>query len=50
MTLLASRNARADEFTRVIVALEEGAVDVGGWISHRAAFRSPRDNSVGSRQ
>jgi threonine dehydrogenase-like Zn-dependent dehydrogenase len=38
MTLLASRNARAGEFTRVIVALEEGQVDVGGWISHRTAF------------
>ena len=38
MTLLASRNARGDEFTQVISALEEGQIDGGGWISHRAAF------------
>lgn len=38
MTLLASRNARPDDFARVIAALEEGDIDVGGWISHRAAF------------
>jgi alcohol dehydrogenase len=38
MTLLASRNARPDDFERVIAALEEGKIDSGGWISHRAAF------------
>jgi 2-desacetyl-2-hydroxyethyl bacteriochlorophyllide A dehydrogenase len=38
MTLLASRNARPDEFARVIAALEAGDIDVEQWISHRAAF------------
>ena len=38
MTLLASRNARPDELGRVIAALEEGDIDAGGWITHRAAF------------
>jgi 2-desacetyl-2-hydroxyethyl bacteriochlorophyllide A dehydrogenase len=38
MTLLASRNARPDEFTQVIAALEEGRIDIGGWITHRANF------------
>ena len=38
MTLLASRNARPDEFARVIGALEGGQVDVGSWITHRARF------------
>jgi 2-desacetyl-2-hydroxyethyl bacteriochlorophyllide A dehydrogenase len=38
MTLLASRNARGDEFARVIAALEEGRIDPATWISHRASF------------
>ena len=38
MTLFASRNARPDAFPQVIVALEEGHIDAGGWFSHRAAF------------
>ncbi|MGD8897941.1 MAG: zinc-binding alcohol dehydrogenase family protein [Acidobacteriota bacterium] len=44
MTLLASRNARPDEFTRVIAALEKGLIDPGGWITHRATF----DDLVGA--
>jgi 2-desacetyl-2-hydroxyethyl bacteriochlorophyllide A dehydrogenase len=38
MTLLASRNARGEEFAQVIAALEEGRIDAAGWITHRAAF------------
>jgi 2-desacetyl-2-hydroxyethyl bacteriochlorophyllide A dehydrogenase len=38
MTLLASRNSRADEIAGVVTALEEGRVDAGAWISHRTAF------------
>jgi 2-desacetyl-2-hydroxyethyl bacteriochlorophyllide A dehydrogenase len=38
MTLLASRNARPGEFTRVIAALEKGLIDAGGWITHRVTF------------
>ena len=38
MTLMASRNARPEDFTRVLAALEEGEVDAGAWITHRTAF------------
>jgi threonine dehydrogenase-like Zn-dependent dehydrogenase len=38
MTLLASRNSRADELAGVIRALEEARLDVRPWISHRSAF------------
>jgi 2-desacetyl-2-hydroxyethyl bacteriochlorophyllide A dehydrogenase len=36
LTLLASRNAQAEDFARVMRALETGAVDVKPWITHRA--------------
>jgi 2-desacetyl-2-hydroxyethyl bacteriochlorophyllide A dehydrogenase len=38
MTLLASRNARPDEFDQVIATLEAGDIDVEAWITHRAGF------------
>jgi threonine dehydrogenase-like Zn-dependent dehydrogenase len=38
LTLLASRNAQAEDFARVMRALESGAVDVKPWITHRAAL------------
>ena len=38
MTLMASRNARPEDFTRVLAALEEGVIDTGTWITHRTAF------------
>jgi len=38
MTLLASRNSRADELARVIAALETGRIDARAWISHRTPF------------
>jgi len=36
LTLLASRNAQAKDFARVMQALESGTVDVKPWITHRA--------------
>ena len=44
MTLLASRNAQPEDFKRVISAIEQSRVDVGGWISHRTGF----DDLVGA--
>lgn len=38
MTLLASRNSRADELAAVVAALEDGRLDPRTWISHRAGF------------
>lgn len=38
LTVLFSRNATADDFKRVIRLLEEGAIDINPWITHRAAF------------
>ena len=36
LTLLASRNARPDDFTRIISLVEAGKVDTAPWITHRA--------------
>jgi 2-desacetyl-2-hydroxyethyl bacteriochlorophyllide A dehydrogenase len=47
MTLLASRNARPDEFDQVIAALEAGHIDVEAWVSHRAAFGEVIDRFPG---
>ncbi len=38
MTLLASRNARASDFTRIIGLVEAGKVDTTPWITHRCGF------------
>jgi alcohol dehydrogenase len=38
MTLLASRNALAADFTRIIQLIEEGTLDTRPWITHRTAF------------
>jgi alcohol dehydrogenase len=38
LTLLASRNALPGDFTRIIRLIEEGKIDTGPWITHRAAF------------
>src|SRR5439155_7645782 len=38
MTLLASRNALASEFTRIIRLIEGGMLDTRPWITHTAAF------------
>jgi alcohol dehydrogenase len=38
MTLFASRNALAPEFTRIIQLIEDGRIETRHWITHRAAF------------
>ena len=37
-TLLCSRNALAQDFTRIIGLIEEGALDTRPWITHRVGF------------
>ncbi|MFO0963988.1 MAG: zinc-binding alcohol dehydrogenase family protein [Gemmataceae bacterium] len=37
-TLLCSRNALSADFSRIIRLIEEGRLDTGPWITHRAAF------------
>jgi 2-desacetyl-2-hydroxyethyl bacteriochlorophyllide A dehydrogenase len=43
MTFLASRNALAHEFTRIIRLIEGGMLDTRPWITHRAPFESMVD-------
>jgi 2-desacetyl-2-hydroxyethyl bacteriochlorophyllide A dehydrogenase len=38
MTLLASRNALAGDFTRIIRHIEDGEIDTRPWITHRTPF------------
>lgn len=38
LTLLSSRNARAEDFARIIRLIEDGRIDTSAWISHRAPF------------
>jgi len=38
LALLASRNALAGDFSRIIRLIEEGVIDTGPWITHRASF------------
>jgi threonine dehydrogenase-like Zn-dependent dehydrogenase len=38
MTFLASRNALAPEFTRIIRLIEAGILDTRPWVTHRAPF------------
>jgi alcohol dehydrogenase len=37
-TLLCSRNALPEDFTRIIRLIEEGQIDTKPWITHRSAF------------
>src|SRR5260221_14487671 len=37
-TLLCSRNALSQDFTRIIDLIEEGRIDTRPWITHRVAF------------
>lgn len=37
-TLLCSRNALPGDFTRIIRLMEDGRIDTGPWVTHRAAF------------
>lgn len=43
LTLLSSRNAMADDFRRVIRALEQGHIDIDAWITHRASSETMID-------
>ena len=38
VSILASRNALAPDFTRIISLIEEGKIDTGPWITHHAKF------------
>jgi len=38
MTLLASRNAHAEDFSRIIALIERGEINTQPWITHRAGF------------
>ena len=38
VTLLASRNALPHNFTKIITAMESGAIDAQAWITHRCAL------------
>jgi alcohol dehydrogenase len=38
LTILASRNALAPDFTRIIQLIEDGRIDTKPWITHRASF------------
>ena len=43
LTLLASRNAVATDFTRIIGLIESGHIDTQPWISHRSKFEKLQD-------
>jgi len=43
VTLLGSRNALAEDFERIIAALEEESLDVAPWITHRATLDTIAD-------
>jgi alcohol dehydrogenase len=38
LSVLASRNALARDFTRIIGLIEEGRIDTKPWITHRVPF------------
>jgi alcohol dehydrogenase len=38
VTIMASRNALAADFTRIIALIEEGRIDTQPWITHHATF------------
>ncbi len=40
MTLLASRNALPDDFTRIITLIQDGQIDTRPWITHRSTMDS----------
>jgi 2-desacetyl-2-hydroxyethyl bacteriochlorophyllide A dehydrogenase len=43
LTLLASRNALLEDFTRIIRLIETGRIDTTPWITHRAIFANAAD-------
>ena len=38
LTIMGSRNALTRDFARIIRLIEEGTIDTGPWITHRAKF------------
>jgi 2-desacetyl-2-hydroxyethyl bacteriochlorophyllide A dehydrogenase len=38
LTLLGSRNARPEDFSRIICLMEQGRLDTTNWITHRAGY------------
>jgi alcohol dehydrogenase len=38
LTILASRNARSRDFSRIIGLIEDGTIDTRPWITHRLSF------------
>jgi 2-desacetyl-2-hydroxyethyl bacteriochlorophyllide A dehydrogenase len=38
LTLLGSRNARPEDFSRLICLMERGEIDTASWITHRAGY------------
>jgi 2-desacetyl-2-hydroxyethyl bacteriochlorophyllide A dehydrogenase len=38
LTLFASRNARADDFSQIIALIEAGKINTSPWITHRVSF------------
>lgn len=38
LTILGSRNALSRDFTRIVKLIEDGKIDTGPWITHRARF------------
>ncbi|MFM8359188.1 MAG: zinc-binding dehydrogenase, partial [Verrucomicrobiota bacterium] len=47
LTLLASRNALAGDFRRIIQLIEEGRIDTRPWITHRAGLGEVADRFAG---
>jgi hypothetical protein len=38
LTIMGSRNAHSRDFARIIALIEDGSIDTGPWITHRANF------------
>lgn len=47
LTVLASRNATADDLTRIIAQIEAGKIDTAPWITHRAPLTAVPEEFAG---
>ena len=47
ITILASRNAAAEDFAHVVESLESGKINIGSWITHQASFDTIIDEFPG---
>lgn len=47
LTILASRNALARDFPRIVGLIEDGTIDTGPWITHRVPFADLPDAFAG---